>query len=144
MSPRIVGAGILLTGIVLAGLGVYGTLRGPSLAALSDALTQADTASEFDCCSWLHHWWAWGIGMICAGGAIAIGGVALMRHRRWGFLLLAGALSAAAIAPWMIQALGLASFAYERANATETCIYLALSSVAVWGWFNTRRGQADA
>jgi hypothetical protein len=65
--------------------------------------------------------------MAVAGAAVALG-------KRWGFMLLASILAFAGIAPWVIQALRLTAYPYERAGVAETLVYLALSTLSAWGY----------
>src|SRR5215469_14279397 len=103
MSLRVGGILVLLLGIAVAAAGIVGIMHGPSLAVLAEAMAGSRASSEIDSSTWLHHWRLWGIGIGCGGVAIATSGAALALGRRWGFLLLAGAMIFAATAPWIIQ-----------------------------------------
>lgn len=144
MSLRIGGIAILLLGTAVAVAGVMGTLRGPSMAALADAVAHARDSSAIDSATWLHHWRLWGIGIACGGGAVAIAGAALALGRRWGFILLAFVMFLAATVPWILQGLGLTRYPYERAGSRETFVFLALSLPAIWGYFRHFGGETDA
>ena len=135
VSLRIAGIVTVLLGIAVAAAGVVGIMRGPSMAALAEALARSRASSAFESSTWLHHWTLWGIGIGCGGGAIATAGAALALGRRWGFLLLGLVMIFAATAPWIIQGLGLTRYPYERAGSIETFVFLALSLPAVWGYF---------
>ncbi len=78
--------------------------------------------------------------MSCAGGAVTVAGTALAFRRRWGLTVLAAVLILAAAAPWVIQALGMAPYSYERASAIEPVRLLALSVLAGGG---THRDPCD-
>ena len=87
VSLRVGGIAILLLGTALAAAAIVGTVRGPSMAAVAEALARSRDSSALDSSTWLHHWRLWGIGIGCGGGAIAVAGAALALRRRWGFLL---------------------------------------------------------
>lgn len=135
MSLRIGGIAILILGIAVAAAGIGGTLRGPAMAALADAVTHSHDPSAIDSATWLHHWRLWGVGIGCGGVAVAVAGAALSFGRRWGFLLLAVVMFLAATGPWILQGLGLTRYPYERAGSMETFVFLALSLPAIWGYF---------
>jgi hypothetical protein len=128
------GMAVSLLGGAVAIVGLTGIQSGPSIAALATELVRNPDTSAFGCCAWLRHWRLWGIGIACGGSAIALAGAALALGKRWGFLLLGSILAFAAIAPWVIQALQLTKYPYERAGLTETLVYLALSLLSAWGY----------
>jgi hypothetical protein len=119
MWLRIAGILVVLFGVAFAALGIAGSIHGPSLAILVDAAARSPGVSDFDYCTWLKHWRAWGIAMGCAGGAVAASGTALFLRRRWGFFLFAAILTLVAAAPWLIQASGMARYGYERTSAAK-------------------------
>jgi hypothetical protein len=138
MTLRIVGALILVAGVIIAGLGAYGALRGPASAAIADALARTFESPDFIYSSWLSRWRLWGVGIAAMGGAIAVGGTAVLLRRNWGLLLVAAALLATALVPWIVHALSGTRYAFERPDTLETIVYLALSGIAAFGYYRLR------
>ena len=118
-------------------------MHAPSLAALADAQARTRDSAAIDSSTWLHHWRLWGIGIACCGAAVAIAGAALALQRRWGFMLLALIMLLAATGPWILQGVGLASYAFERPGSTETFVFVVLSLTAFWGYFRHSRREPD-
>jgi hypothetical protein len=141
-NPLNVGIAISVFGAALTLIGITGTLRGPSTVALADALRPSGDTGAVDCCTWLHHWHLWGIGITGSGALLVMAGTALASRRRWGFLLLTSLLMLAAIVPWALQAFHLARYPYERPNIAETLVYVLMSAMAAWGY--VRRPGIDA
>jgi hypothetical protein len=140
---RVLGVVLGVLGLAITGFGIYGAIRGPGSAAVFDAVLKTFESSDFVYSAWLERWRLWGVGFACAGAAIAVGGAAVTLQRRWGFLVLAFAFFAAAIAPWILQWLQLVRFAFESPDLLETIVYSALSGFAAFGYFYRPR-QTDA
>ena len=143
MLLRVAGILFLCLGASLAALGVTGIMHGASLTPFSTELTQSRNQA-FDTSIWLAHWRAWSLAITCGGGAIATGGAAVALNKRWGLLLLGTVLFLAAIAPWVVQSLGLTRFRFERAGFGETIVLLAFGLLAFWGYFLRPEGRTDA
>jgi hypothetical protein len=144
VTLRIIGIALLIAGVVLASLGVFGALRGPASAAIAEAMLRSVESPGFSFYSWLDRWKLWGVGIACAGAAISIGGIALVLGKRWGLLVVAFTLFVAALVPWIVQALRLARYPFESAEMPESIVCLALSTIAVWIYFHLRRVVPDA
>ena len=144
MTQRVIGIALVITGVILACLGIFGALRGPASAAITDALMRSVENHDFVFSSWLSRWQLWGVGVACAGAAITIGGIVLVLDRRWGVLVVAATLFAAALVPWIMQVLQLARYPFEDAELPETFVLLALSTIAVWSYFRLGRVATDA
>ena len=138
MKLRVFGWVVLLVGLALLFIGITGYLRGPSLAQFMRAASGQFRGVDPDWYRWLTHWRAWALGIACAGLALAVSGAALAFQRRWGFLLMAAVLTAVAAAPWLLQALRLTRYTYERAEIPGTLVTLALSFLAVVAFLRTR------
>jgi hypothetical protein len=130
MTLRIVGVLLLVAGTALAGFGVYSVLHGPASAAIAEALIQSFVNPEFIYSTFVARWRLWSVGIAAIGGAIAIGGAAVLLGRSWGFLVAASALLGAALVPWVVQTLKLTRYAFEQPDTLETIVYLALSGIA--------------
>jgi hypothetical protein len=129
---------VLLVGLALLFIGITGYLRGPSLAQFMRAASREFRGVDSDWCRWLTHWRAWALGIACAGFALAVSGAALAFQRRWGFLLMAAVLTAVAGVPWVLQALRLTRYTYERAETPGTLATLALAFLAIVAFLRTR------
>lgn len=138
MLPRVVGALSVLVGLVLLGLGVWGVLDAPTLA-VDHLATALRRGSSLDVCAWRTRWIWWSSVAATVGAAISVGGVAVMFGRRWGFLVLACAAAFCAFGPWMLELFRLVKYSYEKANAVETFVLLALSLLAVRGFYSGAR-----
>jgi hypothetical protein len=114
------------------------------MAALGKALAESHNHIVIDRSMWLTHWRVWSLAMTCVGGAIATAGAAIAAQRQWGLLLLAVVLLFAAIAPWVVEAIGLVRYPYERAGSVETFVLLAFSLLAAWGYFMRSGSRTDA
>ena len=130
MWVRVIGIALLVLGAALAALGIDGLVQGSFLAAFSKSLADSAGLRGFDPQVWRLHWMLNSAALGCIGSLIAIAGIAVAFRRHWGFLLVAAVLAISAIAPWLLHALGLARYVYERANLIETVVLMALASVA--------------
>lgn len=139
MKLRVFGWIVFLAGLALLVVGVGADLRGPSLAQFIRAAAREFRGVDPDWCAWLSHWKAWALGTACAGLALAVAGIALAFQRRWGFLLIAAVLLAAALVPWVLQALRLTRYTYERAEVPGTLVTLGVVFLAVLAFFRTQR-----
>jgi hypothetical protein len=136
---RIFGSALFLAGTALAFIGITGYLRGPSIAAFINAASREFHGTDVDWCNWLRHWKAWATGIGFGGLALAVSGAALATRRRWGFLLLAIVLTLSAIVPWLLQALKIPRYTYERAGIPETLVTLVLAVVALLAYIRGHR-----
>jgi hypothetical protein len=50
----------------------------------------------------------------------------------------------AAIAPWVVQWLGLVRYTFERAGLADTIVLLAFALLAIWGYFLRPQGRTEA
>jgi hypothetical protein len=118
-------------------------MHGAWMASFSTEVAQSQNRAV-DAPAWLAHWRVWGLGVACAGGAIATAGVAVALNKRWGLLLLGIVLFIAAMAPWIAQWLGLTRYRFERAGMGDTLVFMAFSFLAIWGYFLRPEGRTDA
>ena len=140
---RIAGIVFLCAGATLGALGLTGAMHGASMASFSTELAQSRN-QPFDASTWLAHWRIWGLAVACAGSAIATAGAAVALNKRWGLLLLGIVLLVVAIAPWVVQWLGLVRYRFERAGLADTIVFIAFALLAIWGYFLRQEGRADA
>jgi hypothetical protein len=140
---RIAGVVFLCLGAILVAVGITGAMHGASMASFSTEVAESRN-QPFDASIWLAHWRVWGLAVACAGGAIATAGAAVALNKRWGLLLLGIVLLAAAMAPWVVQWLGVARYRFERASLAETLAFLAFAFLAIWGYFLRPEGRTDA
>jgi hypothetical protein len=138
LLSRIVGVLSILAGLALLGLGVRGILEAPTLA-LDHLAEELRRGSSLDICAWRNRWIWWCSVAATAGAAIGIAGAAIVYRKRWGFLVLACAAALGAFGPWILELLGLVKYPYEQANVVETFVLLALSLLAVRGFFSGAR-----
>ena len=143
MLLRIAGIVFLALGATLVALGLTGAMHGASMASFSTELAQTRN-QPFDASTWLAHWRVWSLAVACAGGVIATAGAAVSLNKRWGLLLLGVVLLVAAIAPWVVQWLGLVRYRFERAGLTDTMVLLAFALLAIWGYFLRPEVPTDA
>jgi len=140
---RITGIVFLCLGATLVAVGIWGATHGTWMASFSTELAQSKNQAV-DAPTWLAHWRVWGLGVACAGGAIATAGAAVALNKRWGLLLLGIVLLIAAMAPWIVQWLGLTRYRFERAGLADTLVFLAFAFLAIWGYFLRPEGRTDA
>ena len=140
---RIAGLVFLCLGAALVALGLTGAMHGASMASFSTELARSRN-QPFDASTWLAHWKVWGLAITCVGGVIATAGAAVALNRRWGLLLLGIVLLLAAIAPWVVQWLGLVRYTFERAGLADTIVLLAFALLAIWGYFLRPQGRTEA
>jgi len=137
---RVAGIVFLCLGAALAALGVAGIMHGASFTSFSTELAQSRNQA-FDTSTWLAHWRIWGSAVTCLGGAVAAAGAAIALNKRSGLLLLGIVLFVAAIAPWLVQSLGLVRYRFERPGFGETIVLLAFALLAIWGYFMRPEGR---
>ena len=143
MLLRIVGVVLFCLGVMLAALALSNALHGASLAALSAGLAKSENR-PFDASTWLAHWRVTVLAAAGVGGAIAVAGAAIALGRRWGLLLLGTVLLFAAVAPWVLQWLGLIRYRFERPGLSDTTVLVAFAVLAIWGYFLRPEGRTDA
>jgi hypothetical protein len=139
---RVAGIVFLCVGATLVAFGLTGAMHGVSMASFSTELAQSRN-QPFDASTWLAHWRVWGLAVACSGGAIATAGGAVALNKRWGLLLLGIVLLIAAIAPWVVQWLGLVRYRFERAGLADTMVLMAFALLAIWGYFLRPEGRTD-
>jgi len=143
MTLRVAGIVFLCLGAILAALGITGIMHGASLTPFSAELAQSRNQA-LDTSIWLAHWRVWCLAITCFGGALATAGAAVALNKRWGLLLLGTVLFLAAIAPWVIQSLGLVRFRFERPGFGETIVLLGFALLSIWGYFLRLKVVTDA
>jgi hypothetical protein len=140
---RITGIVFVCLGLTLVAVGISGATHGAWMASFSTEVAQSQNPSV-DAPTWLAHWRLWGWGVACAGGGVATAGAAVALNKRWGLLLLGIVLFIAAMAPWIVQWIGLTRYRFERAGLAETLAFLAFALLAIWGYFLSPEGRTDA
>src|SRR5215469_16569878 len=113
------------------------------MVSFSPELAQSRN-QPFDASTLLAHWRGWSLAIACIGGAIATAGAAVALNKRWGVVLLGIVLLIGAIAPWIVQWLGLVRYPFERASLADTMVLLAFALLAIWGYFLRSAGRTDA
>jgi len=139
---RIAGIAFLCLGAALAAVGITGAMHGASMASFSTEVAESRN-QPFDAPTWLAHWRVWGLAVACAGGAIAAAGAAVALNKRWGLLLLGIILLIAAMAPWVVQWLGMVRYRFERPGLAETLVFLAFAFLAIWGYLLRPESRTD-
>lgn len=116
----------ILIGVAFVGEGTYGWL-------MTDTMASHATAG-FDATDWRIHWMLWSEAAIAIGLMTGAGGVAAVRRRFWGFLLIALAATVCGLFPWLLHALHWTSYAFEvpRRSETTLCFLVAISMIAIY------------
>jgi len=140
---RVAGIVFLCLGAALAASGLRHVTHGASIVTFSSEFAQSRN-QPFDAATLLAHWRVWGLAIACLGGAIATAGAAVALNKRWGLLLLGIVLLVGAIAPWVVQGLGLVRYPFERAGLADTMVLMAFALLALWGYFLRPQGRTDA
>jgi hypothetical protein len=130
MLRRIVGVLLLLAGlaaIVIAGL-MLGT---------DNPLAPSGSPGDAQGQQWLFHWRSWALAQFVLGAVIVIAGLGVFLRRQWGLLLLLGAALVSSVAPWLLRAIGLLRFEYERPAIWESVVFAAIGLAALAGLLRT-------
>ena len=122
---------IAVISCAVAALGAWGLTSGQRYAALL-SLRDAPIASHFDVSDWAAHWRLSSAVVVALGLTGVAAGVALMRRKRWAFVLLA----VAALATVAFSIIGAAA-GYSRYDFEEPLRFhnVLLLLVAAWGLF---------
>jgi len=121
MVSRIVGALLLVVGLFMAGAGIYALSVTHSIAAQLSVGGPAQGIA-FDAIAWSTRWQLWSTTFLSIGVAVFIAGLALVRRRAWGLLLLATASGYAALFPWVLVRLGSVQYGFEVPSVRESII----------------------
>ena len=140
---RVIGIVFLCLGAALAAIGLRNAVYGASMISFSTELAHSRN-QPFDASTLLAHWRVWNLAIACTGSAMAAAGVAVTLGKRWGLLILGIVLLIGAIAPWVVQWLGLVRFPFERAGLADTMVLTAFALLAIWGYFLRPERRTDA
>ena len=138
MLYRIVGIALLLVGLAVLSLGIYGVVVARQVAEHVIASSQA---GGFDEEAWVSRFRLWDTVAAVLGGVTVVGGAAVTCRRPWGFMLIAVSAAFAGLFPWVLKGFAASHFSYEVPKLDETYILGAVTGLALWA-FNSTRTQA--
>jgi hypothetical protein len=138
MLYRLIGIALLLVGIAVLSLGVYGIIVAPQVAEHVAASSQA---RGFDAEAWANRFRLWDMVASVLGVLTITGGIAVTCRRSWGFVLVAVSAAFAGLFPWLLNAFAATHFSYEVPKLDETYVLAAVTSLALLA-FNRTRSQS--
>src|SRR5262245_21722099 len=139
MVSRIVGISAALVGAAAVAMAVWSFVTVETMAREAASL-----GSTIDMNLWKQRMQMSSAVVSIAGLVTIVGGLALVRRRRWGLLLLAIAAAALGAFPWALAATGQAVFPFEAPSLAETVLLGAVVVVAVIAYLARIRKRKDA
>jgi len=127
MKTRFTGALSLLVGLAAIVLGVWGF-------SLTEAMTEASSSKPFDAQHWSLHWRTWSLLIVTLGVALLAAGSALLKRKRWGFILLALVAVLAAFIPWLLRIVGFSRYVFEQPRVTECGVFLTIGIASFFAY----------
>lgn len=131
MKTRIVGVLSILAGVVAVAVGAWGWAETESMAAFP-------APPPFYPKLWSLHWRVSSLIIVGLGLALLVAGAALLKSKRWGFVLLSVTVISAAFVPWLFSFSGFSVYSFEQPSVFESCILVAVGVCALvayrrWG-----------
>lgn len=133
MLPRILGALVLLVGLVLASFAVYALSAARDMSELI-GLSSPPGEAEIESARWLEHWRLSSSVMLISGLLLVTSGVGLLLRRRRSVLLLAAVAALLALQDLVFAALGWARYAFEVPEAGEVLFLFVVAISCVFAY----------
>ena len=126
MLLRFAGLATLLVGIGALAFVAWGIAEAPAFSRNLAALARMQ-GTALDPADWLFHWRLSLMAIGVAAAALTSAGVAMLRARWWGLLIVSAVALAIAAFPWLLAGIGGGRYAFESPNVLETVLLVAVS-----------------
>ena len=139
MVSRIVGISAAVIGTAAVAMGIWTLITVEAMARESASLS-----TTIDANLWKQRLQLSSSVVLIAGLVTIVGGLALVKGRRWGLLLLAIAAAGLGAFPWLLAATSQSVFPFEVPSPPETVLLGAVAVVAVIAFLAKGRKRTDA
>ena len=127
VKTRIAGVVSILGGLAAVVVGVLGF-------TMTKAMTDLPASQPFDAQQWAFHWKVSSLLIVAIGAALAVAGSALLKRKRWGFMVIVSAATVTALLPWVLSIVGFSQYAFEQPTVLESAVYIAIGIAALIGF----------
>jgi hypothetical protein len=146
MFHRIAGVLLVIVGLMIGGVGLYGWVGTDSMAQTYSNIFAAGLhgfpRGEFQAVQWKEHWRLFTLVVAVLDCLTAIAGVAVTGKKLWGYLFLSATAASAGLLPLINNISGYARYRWEAGSVRSALPYLALALLAIFVYVRAARGRA--